>query len=70
MIIPMPPFSPSTCASVAARNAIRRPIGRTNLPSRASSANSRTLDGSGFASTRIVFTAGECAFALSGNVAL
>jgi hypothetical protein len=40
------------------------------LPSRASSANSRTLDGSGFASTRIVFTAGECAFALSGNVAL
>ena len=37
---------------------IRRPIGRTNLPSRTSSANSRTLDGSGCASTRVIFTVG------------
>jgi hypothetical protein len=43
----MPPFSPSTCASAASHNGIRRPIGKTNLPSRTSSANSRTLDGSG-----------------------
>ena len=41
----MPPFSLSTCASAASHNGIRRPIGRTNLPSRTSSANSRTLDG-------------------------
>ena len=32
-IFPMPPFSPSTCASAASHNGIRRPIGRTNLPS-------------------------------------
>src|ERR1019366_4635747 len=53
-IFPIPPFSPSTCASAASRNGMRRPIGRTNLPSRTSSANSRTLDGSGCASTRVI----------------
>src|ERR1700676_3161452 len=46
----------STCASAASRNGIRRPIGRTNLPSRTSSANSRTLDGSGCASTHVILT--------------
>src|ERR1022692_1517185 len=66
----MPPFSPSTCASAASHNFIRRPIGRTNLPSRTSSANSRTLDGSGRASTRVILTAGFCATALSGNTAV
>src|ERR1022692_313638 len=69
-IFPMPPFSPSTCASAASHNFIRRPIGRTNLPSRTSSANSRTLDGSGRASTRVVLTAGFCATALSGKTAV
>ena len=47
----MPPFSLSICASVASRNGVLRPIGRMNLPSRTSSANSRTLDGSDFART-------------------
>src|SRR5664280_3384183 len=65
-----PPFSPNTCASAASRNGMRRPIGRTNLPSRTSSANSRTLDGSGCANTRVIFTAGFCAAALSGNTAV
>jgi hypothetical protein len=32
-IFPMPPFSPSTCASAASRNGIRRPIGRTTYQS-------------------------------------
>jgi hypothetical protein len=66
----MPPFSPSTCASAASRNGIRRPIGRMNLPSRMSSANSRTLDGSGCVSTRVIFTMGFWAAALSGNTEL
>ena len=33
-IFPMPRFSPNACASAASRNAIRRPIGSTNFPSR------------------------------------
>jgi hypothetical protein len=66
----MPPFWPSTCACAASRNGIRRPIGRMNLPSRKSSANSRTLDGSGFAHTRVIFTVGFCAAALSGSTAV
>jgi len=59
MIFPTPPFCASTCASAASRNVSRRPIGRTNLPSRRSSANSRTFDGSGFANTRVIFTVGR-----------
>src|ERR1700730_10773788 len=69
-IFPMPPFSPSTCASTASRNGIRRPIGRMNLPSRTSSANSRTLDGSGCARTPLIFTVGFLAAVLSGNTAV
>lgn len=65
----MPPFSPSACASAASRNGIRRPIGRTNLPSRTSSANSRSLDGSGCVRTRAIFTVGFWAAALSGKTA-
>ena len=42
-IFPIPPFRPRTCASAASRNCIRRPIVRMNLPSRMSSANSRTF---------------------------
>jgi hypothetical protein len=65
----MPPFSPRTCASAASRNGIRRPIGRTNLPSRTSSANSRSLDGSGCVRTRAIFTVEFWAAALSGKTA-
>ncbi len=63
----MPPFSPSRCASAASRKGKRRPMGIMNLPSRTSSANSRTLDGSGLALTRANFTVGFVAAAFSGN---
>src|ERR1700722_17363307 len=69
-IFPAPPFSPSACASAASRNGIRRPIGRTNFPSLTSSANSRSLDGSGCARTRVILTVGFLAAALSGNTAV
>jgi hypothetical protein len=55
-ILPMPPFSPSRCASAASLKCIRRPIGKEYLPSRMSSANSRTFAGSGRPKTRLIST--------------
>jgi len=63
----MPPFCPYTCASAADCKGIRRLIGRMNLPSRTSSANSHTLDGSGCVDARVIFAGRFSVAAFCGN---
>src|ERR1700681_2124781 len=46
-IFPKPPLCANACTSPASRRGIRRLIGSRNLPSRTSSANSRTFEASG-----------------------
>ena len=66
-ILPIPPFSPSRWASAASRRCIRRAIGSRYLPSRMSSANSRTFDGSARPKTRLISTCGYFVLASSGS---
>src|ERR1039457_429685 len=66
-IFPKPPLCANACASPASRRGIRRLIGSRKLPSRTSSANSRTFEASGRASTRVTVTVGFSLDISSGN---
>ena len=55
-IFPPPPFWSNSCAVATSLSGMRRLIGNEKVPSRTSSANSRSLDGSGRANTRVAST--------------